>query len=525
MQDWTLLRRYVDQNSQEAFAALTARYINLVYSTCLREIGDRQIAEDVTQSVFLILARKASSLRAETSLAGWLFQTARFASKNALTRERRRRLAEERAGQKMRDDLRSNDHSLWDSVEPFLNDALTKLGANDRDAVLLRCFEEWSFAETGVALGISEEAARKRVGRALEKMRRFLATQGIVISCAALATMLTTRAIKGAPSGCAHAIAQVTSGILAGQINPMLVSPHVSQLLEGVLQAMKIAQIKVIASAAAVALICVATYATAHNSLAAGTSAEKTSAVAAQNPEDSLTPEQIIQRSEKAYAALQSYQGTSTTDLLDTSQGRKTEAHATADIVFARPGKIRVVGSIVTGIPYTYVSNGDSTIDVINGHTKKEENVGMGIVDATDISLDAARTIPTVLLHLDRGNLLTSLAAVPSQSLSAVTEERIGDALCYRFIYTYDGTHRALLFNRKAHTITPYGPSYPKTTTQTLWFDAKLFLLRQIDEDTTTHKGTTHNEENITITQINAAIPDSAFALPPATGDAAEIPH
>ena len=97
LQDRQLLQRFIRDNSQEAFAALTARYLNLVYAVCRRELGDADAAEDVTQAVFLILARKAPSLRRDVVLSGWLFQTARFAAKNARTQEQRRKAYEEKA--------------------------------------------------------------------------------------------------------------------------------------------------------------------------------------------------------------------------------------------------------------------------------------------------------------------------------------------------------------------------------------------------------------------------------------------
>lgn len=85
--DWLLLRRYAQENSQDAFAALTARYLGLVYSVCLREVHDPEMAQDVTQAVFLLLARTAPAFRSKTALPGWLFRTARFAAQNARTRE------------------------------------------------------------------------------------------------------------------------------------------------------------------------------------------------------------------------------------------------------------------------------------------------------------------------------------------------------------------------------------------------------------------------------------------------------
>lgn len=258
--DWALLRRYVEQNSQQAFAALVARHLNLVYATCLRELGNTGLAEDATQAVFLILARKAPTLRAGTHLAGWLFQTARFAARNARTRETRRMHYEQQAAQTMAAGRAAQDNVLWDTLEPFLNDAVARLPAGDREALLLRYWDDQSLAETGASLGVSEEAARKRVARALERLRRMLGREGIVVPGAMLAALLPVHAVKAAPAALAPAVAKLTGDALAGHMGMGLASASISQLSEGVLRAMKIAQIKAAAVVAAVALAGTATY-------------------------------------------------------------------------------------------------------------------------------------------------------------------------------------------------------------------------------------------------------------------------
>ena len=216
----------------------------------------------VTQAVFLLLARKAPSLRAGTHLAGWLFQTARFAARNAQMREQRRRQYERQAGQMMAVGQIFQDDALWGSIEPFLNDAIARLPPGDREAILLRFWDDQSLAETGAALGVSEDAARKRVARAVERLRHPLGKQGVLVPSMTLEALLPTHATGIAPVTLTPAIAQITAGITAGHIlNAGLTGSHAYQLSEGVLRAMKIVQMKVIASVAAMALVGSATYA------------------------------------------------------------------------------------------------------------------------------------------------------------------------------------------------------------------------------------------------------------------------
>ena len=167
MQDRLLLRQYVKHGSQAAFAEIVRRHLNLVYSTALREVGDPQTAEDVTQSVFMVLARRAPSLGRNVPLASWLFRTALFASKSAIRQEQRRSRREHQASQ-------AAGQPVAQREDLPLNAALAALKPGEREAVLLRFFEERSFQEVGEALGISEDAAQKRVSRAIDRMRMSL---------------------------------------------------------------------------------------------------------------------------------------------------------------------------------------------------------------------------------------------------------------------------------------------------------------------------------------------------------------
>jgi len=209
MDDLQLLRRYAEDDSEAAFGELVARYVNLVYSAALRRTGgDAQLAQDVAQLVFTDLARKARSLPPGVVLAGWLHRASRFAAAQLLRTERRRQLREQEA---VTMNL-AEPAPDWEHIRPLLDAALDELSAADRDALVLRFMEQRSLAEVGAALGANEDAARKRVHRALEKVRARLVRQGVATTAAALATAITVNAVQTAPAGLA---AMLTSASLA----------------------------------------------------------------------------------------------------------------------------------------------------------------------------------------------------------------------------------------------------------------------------------------------------------------------
>lgn len=205
--DAELLHRYVSGADEGAFAEFVARHINLVYSAALRQLGnDGHLAHDVTQLVFLTAARKAGSLLTHPLLAGWLYTTTHYIAARILRQERSRQLREQKAFQ-MNEGLGSAENVAWEQIRPALDRVLQSLGERDREVVVLRFFTGCSFAEIGAELGLTEDAARRRVERALDKLRRRFSRGGITSTNAVLATALTRFAVAAAPAGMASTVA------------------------------------------------------------------------------------------------------------------------------------------------------------------------------------------------------------------------------------------------------------------------------------------------------------------------------
>jgi RNA polymerase sigma factor (sigma-70 family) len=215
--DAALLRVYADTRAQDAFAELVERHLDGVYSTALRRVGgDTHLAQDVCQQVFVALARKAGALAEHPALASWLFIAARNEAANVVRAERRRKARENEA--LVMENLEARDAADvdWSRVSPVLDAIIDSLREPDRTAILLRFVERRAFADIGVALNVSEDAARMRVDRALDRLRAMLARRGISSSSAALSAALAQHAVVAAPTSLAAQIIGSASIATAG---------------------------------------------------------------------------------------------------------------------------------------------------------------------------------------------------------------------------------------------------------------------------------------------------------------------
>ncbi|MEO6437346.1 MAG: sigma-70 family RNA polymerase sigma factor [Tepidisphaeraceae bacterium] len=227
MDDAQLLQQYVETGSPDAFQSLVNRHVNFVYGAALRHVHDRHVAEEVTQAVFIVLARKAATLRHEAVLSSWLLSTCRFAALGQMKIAARRRRHERRAAEMAKTVWVQDAESNWPQYEGQMDAALASLRETDRKAVVMRFYEHKSFDEIAAILGTAEEAARKRVSRAVEKLRGFFGVSTRTLPATMVTYYLYSKLAVPAPAGLAQqaataalnpAAATAASSAIAGQI-------------------------------------------------------------------------------------------------------------------------------------------------------------------------------------------------------------------------------------------------------------------------------------------------------------------
>jgi RNA polymerase sigma factor (sigma-70 family) len=233
--DLELVRQYGAYGSEEAFEALVSRHISLVYSAALRQVRDPNLAQEITQTVFIILSRKAGSLGPKTLLPGWPYRTTCYISSASLKMQHRRERHEQEAQMQT---VESATDTTWEQLAPVLDEAMAQLRDKDRDAIVLRYFQNKSLREVGAAFGLNEYAAQKRVARGLEKLRAFFAKRGVTSTTAIIAAVISANSIHAAPIGLSATISS------AGLAKGAAASTATLSLMKGALKMMAWAKAK-----------------------------------------------------------------------------------------------------------------------------------------------------------------------------------------------------------------------------------------------------------------------------------------
>ena len=210
--DIDLIGQFAREQSQDAFTELVNRHLGLVYSAALRQVRSPHLAEDIAQSVFTNLARHAAKLSPDTNLTAWLYRATRNAAIDVIRSEARRQAREQLSLQMSA--INDNDSPAdWSHIEPHLDEAMDALDDADRTAILMRYFEKKSLSEVGTALGASEDAAQKRVSRAVERLREFLAKRKVAVGATGLVALLSANAVQAVPAVFATTVA--TGAVIA----------------------------------------------------------------------------------------------------------------------------------------------------------------------------------------------------------------------------------------------------------------------------------------------------------------------
>jgi RNA polymerase sigma factor (sigma-70 family) len=431
LNDHELLAEFARSESETAFAELVARHVNLVYSAALRFSGTPHCAEEITQAVFIILARKAKNISGKIILSGWLYQTARLTAANFMKGEIRRQQREQEAY--MQSTLNETDAAAWQQIAPLLDEAMGHLGETDRTAVVLRFFENKTAAEVAAALKLTEAAAHKRVNRALEKLRKIFSQRGVTLSATIIAGVVAANSVQAAPASLAATVTAAASGAS--------ISATLTTLVKGTMKTMTWLKLKFAIGVGVTAL------------LAGGVA---TVAVSQIGGGDKLPAQEIFAKAQAAYAALTSYsdEGKSVATLNGT-----TITH-TFSIRLARPNLYRIeweqssesVGFKSTTEKQVVWSEGKGDFLETFGHAQKQSNKENALSSATGISGGAAATIPGTFFKLNWGNQLGGSVAGEKR----LADEKVGAVDCYVFA------------------------SDSKGRTKTIWIGKQDFLIHQV---------------------------------------------
>lgn len=468
LDDQTLLRQYAEHDSEPAFAAIVARHVDKVYSAALRQTRNDHAAEEITQAVFVILARRAKSLRKHTALSGWLYETTRLTALTHIRSEIRRAHREQESH--MQTTLQgdgdaaspSEQDTVWPHIAPLLDDALSKLNATDRHAIVLRYFDGKSLGEVGAALGASEDAAKKRVTRAVEKLRGWFTKRGVTLTATVLTAAISANSVQAAPLGLA---ATVTAAAAKGTF----ISATLTTLVKTTMKAMTWLKIKFAVGVGIAALL-------------AGSAA--TVAVSQTGGSDQLTVQEIAKQTQDTYAGLTSYSDTAT----GVSEGGGQTLETTCTTRLQRPKQYRVEwisnGGLYQAKGIVWSDGGANyyVMDAADKYTAAQpttvHDMQMAIASANGVSGGAASTIPGAFFKLNYGDKL-GLFATDRTKTKRLADEKIGSVDCYVVVSVLDAT------KMKAPKSAAVDVKNLGTSTTTLWIGKKDHLIRKARTTTT----------------------------------------
>lgn len=215
MSEYELLEAFIKKRSEEAFAELVSRYAGLVYSVARRRMANATLAEDITQIVFIRFAKTPPKVKSHAELVSWLHRTTVNVTIDTWRSETRRRNREQQATIM---ESNTSENEIWDEITPNLDEALNQLNEQDRQALLLRFFGRKAMRDVGFALGVSEDAAKMRVSRALDRLRTQLGVGGTACTVAVLGTILAERSVEAVPSQLISRLAALRLPLGAGLI-------------------------------------------------------------------------------------------------------------------------------------------------------------------------------------------------------------------------------------------------------------------------------------------------------------------
>ena len=420
--DHDLVEQFARDHSEPAFATLVDRYVPLVHSVALRHAQDPQQAQDITQVVFILLARKAGSLGRGAVLPGWLYETARLTAANWRRHETRRLRREQDAYMESAVEEAAPE-AVWSELAPLLDDAMSHLSTTDRDAIVLRYFQNKTLPEVGSALGLGESAAHKRVSRALEKLRKLFLKRGVTLAVGVIATAISTQSVQAAPAGFATVIT-------SGSLQTASVGAAVAALVKGNTYMKIWMKLKLAALVGgSVALVCVVA----------------SVAISQTGGREVLTTEEIFARVEAKYAALTSYsaEGRSVAVLNGT-----TLTH-TFSVKLARPNLYRIewqqpIFATVTNTGVVWSMGEGDFVVLGESDVRKEANLEAALSTATGVSGGASETIPASFFHLNRGRQLNGAAGQKRQP-----DEQVGAVECYVFDKEAKGRTRTIWIGKE----------------------------------------------------------------------------